>query len=71
MSLKLRLHIRIDEADNTIHRFMNESYPVVADVGAGKLYRLKIVSGTLTQQEITVTNGTIVEIGDPITYLKA
>ena len=71
MAKKLRLHIRIDDSDNTINRFMNEDYPVVADTGTGKLYRLKIVSGILTQQEIVITDGAIVETGDPITYVKA
>jgi len=71
MSETLRLHIRVDDADNTIHRFNNEKSIVLQDKGDNRLYRLKIVSGTLTQQEITITDGAIVEVGDPIAYVKA
>ncbi len=72
MALKLRLHIRIDDlSDNHIYRFENEPYSIIADTEASKLYRLKIVSGTLTQQEVVITDGALVETGDPITYVKA
>lgn len=73
MDYLLKLHIRIDEATDPhgIYRFDEERYPIVADTEAKKLYRLKIVSGTLTQQEVIITDGALVETGDPITYVKS
>ena len=72
MPFKLKLHIRIDDMSTMqIYRFDNENYTIISDVEANKLYRLKIVGGTLTQQEVTITDGALIEIGDPITYVKS
>lgn len=70
MSHKLKLHIRIDDtATNQIYRFEEEQYPVTSDVDNDKLYRLKIVSGVLTQQEVEIIDGVLTEVGEPITYV--
>ena len=74
MAFNLRLHIRIDNiATNEIHRFKNEKSPIVQsqDAEGNKLYRLKMISGVFNTQEITITNGTIVEVGAPVPYVKA
>jgi len=72
VGLKLRLKIRIDNgATNEIHRFKNEQSPIVCDIPADKLFRLKIINGVFNTQEITITDGAIVEVGDPIAYAKA
>lgn len=54
-----------------IYRFDNEDYTITSDTESNKLYRLKIVGGTLTQQEVVITDGALVETGDPITYVKS
>lgn len=72
MSFKLKLHIRIDDMSTMkIYRFDNEDYTITSDTESNKLYRLKIVGGTLTQQEVVITDGALVETGDPITYVKS
>ncbi len=65
---KVRYEIRIDNtATGQILRPPDQWYPIF-NGGDGKLYRMKIISGELTQQEILITDGVIVETGDPITY---
>ena len=73
MAFNLKTPVRIDDSPDPskIHRFDNEKCPVIQDMETDKLYRLKIENGTLTQQEITITDGAIVETGAPITYVKA
>lgn len=66
-SHSVKYSIRIDEAEtNQIYRFESERYPIFND--SGKLYRMKIISGKLTQQEVVIENGMLVETGSPITY---
>lgn len=73
MGYDLKLNIRIDDSPvpSPIHRFKDEKSPIVCDIPADKLYRLKIINGVFNTQEITITNGAIVEVGDPIAYVKA
>ena len=72
MGFNLRLNIRIDDSvTNEIWRFKKERSPIVYDVSSSKLYRLKMINGIFNTQEITITDGVIVEIGDPIAYVKA
>jgi len=72
MSHKLKIQIRIDDTlTNQIYRFNEEQYPITTDEGADKLYRLKVIGGTLNQQEIIIIYGSIVEVGDPVAYVKA
>ena len=72
MGFDLRLDIRIDNTvTNEIHRFKNEQSPIVYDIPDKRLYRFKMINGIFNTQEITITDGVIVEIGDPIAYVKA
>lgn len=72
MGYNLKIDIRIDDSKDSspIHRFPNEKSPIVCDIPADKLYRLKMINGVFNTQEITITDGTIVEVGDPVAYAK-
>ncbi len=60
--------VRIDETTTKqIYRFDNEQYPIF-NGDDGKMYRMKIIAGELTQQEILITDGVISETGAPIIY---
>lgn len=69
-SWKVRYEIRIDETNTgQILRPLNQMYPIFNGED-GKMYRMKIISGELTQQEIVITDGVIVETGSPIVYVQ-
>lgn len=72
MGFNLRLDVRIDDdVTNEIHRFKDEKSVIVCDIPDMKLHRIKMLSGVLNTQEITITEGAIVEVGDPVPYVKA
>ncbi len=69
MGYEVRLNIRIDDdVTHEIYRFQHEKSPIIHDSETSKLYRLKMISGKLNTQEITITDGAIVEVGDPIEH---
>lgn len=68
MSKAVKYDVRIDDSvTNQIYRFENEQYPIF-NGSDGKMYRMKIITGELTQQEIVITDGVITETGAPIIY---
>ncbi len=69
MSKAVKYSVRIDDSvTNQIFKYPNEQYPIFNGPD-GKMYRMKILSEGLTQQEITIDeSGAIVETGDPILY---
>ncbi len=69
-SWKVRYKIRIDDTvTGQILRPLDQHSPIF-NGDDGKMYRMKIVSGELTQQEIVITDGVIVETGSPIVYVQ-
>lgn len=66
---KVRYRIRIDNTTTgQILRPLDQWYPLF-NGDDGKMYRMKIVSGELTQQEVIINaTGELEETGSPITY---